>query len=180
MYGTVIGHGREDRNQTGFVECCDRSPHRRAGSCPARTLANRRPTWPAARASVSPLSDDSCPAGTQTRPSRPWRRWPSTSVSGSPSNVSPLQLTPPTLTELRAKADDIERIVAANGGCNVRVFGSVARAEARPGSDVDLLVELEPGTGLLELGAMEDGLAQALDRPVDVVTSAHGRMRHIS
>ncbi len=87
--------------------------------------------------------------------------------------------TAPTLAALRAKADVIERIVEAHGGHNVRVFGSVARGEARPGSDVDLLVDVEPGTGLLELGAMEDELAQALDRPVDVVTSAHGRMRHI-
>jgi uncharacterized protein len=91
----------------------------------------------------------------------------------------PPVITPPTLAEVRAKADDIERIVAAHGGCNVRVFGSVARGDARPGSDVDLLVELEPGTGLLELGAMEDELSLALDRPVDVVTSAHGRMQHI-
>lgn len=87
--------------------------------------------------------------------------------------------TAPTLAELRAKADEIERIVAVHGGRNVRVFGSVGRGEARPGSDVDLLVEVAPGTGLLELGAMEDELAQALDRPVDVVTSAHGRMQHI-
>jgi len=87
--------------------------------------------------------------------------------------------TAPTFAELQAKADVIEGIVEAHGGHNVRVFGSVARGDARPDSDVDLLVNVEPGTGLLELGAMEDELAQALDRPVDVVTSAHGRMRHI-
>lgn len=87
--------------------------------------------------------------------------------------------TPPTLAALRAKADAIERIVRAHGGCNVRVFGSVARGEAGPGSDVDLLIDVEPGTGLIELGAMEDELEQALGRQVDVVTSGHGRMRHI-
>lgn len=91
----------------------------------------------------------------------------------------PRALAAPTLAELRARAVEIGRIVEAHGGRNVRVFGSVARGEARPGSDVDLLVEVEPGTGLLELGAMEDELAQALERQVDVVTSAHGRMRHI-
>ncbi len=91
----------------------------------------------------------------------------------------PRALTAPTLAELRASAGEIRRIVEAHGGRNVRVFGSVARGEARPGSDVDLLVDVEPGTGLVELGAMEDELAQALERQVDVVTSAHGRMRHI-
>lgn len=87
--------------------------------------------------------------------------------------------TPPTLAALRARADAIERIVEAHGGCNVRVFGSVARGEARPGSDVDLLIDVEPGTGLVELGAMEDDLEHELGRRVDVVTSGHGRMRHI-
>lgn len=87
--------------------------------------------------------------------------------------------TTPTLAELQAKQDAIERIVKAHGGRNVRVFGSVARGDARPGSDVDLLVEVGPGTGLLELGAMEDELEEALGRRVDVVTSGHGRMQHI-
>lgn len=91
----------------------------------------------------------------------------------------PRALITPTLAELRAKADEIERIVETHGGHNVRVFGSVARGDARPGSDVDLLVDVEPGTGLLELGAMEDELEQALDRSVDVVTSGHGRVKHI-
>lgn len=85
----------------------------------------------------------------------------------------------PTLAELRARADEIERIVEAHRGSNVRVFGSVARGDAGPSSDVDLLIDLEPGTGLLELGVMEDALEQELGRPVDVVTSGHGRMQHI-
>ncbi|MGQ0431663.1 MAG: nucleotidyltransferase domain-containing protein [Microthrixaceae bacterium] len=91
----------------------------------------------------------------------------------------PRALTVPKLAELRAKVDVIERIVEAHGGRHVRVFGSVARGDARPGSDVDLLVDVEPGTGLLELGAMEDELSEVLGLRVDVVTSGHGRMRHI-
>ena len=85
----------------------------------------------------------------------------------------------PTLAELRKHVEQIERIVAAHGGRNVRVFGSVARREAGPESDVDLIVDVEPGTGLFEVGAMEDELARLLGRSVDVVTSAHGRMEHI-
>lgn len=85
----------------------------------------------------------------------------------------------PTLAELRAKADEVERIVESHGGRSVRVFGSVARGDAHPASDVDLLVEVERGTGLLELGAMEDELELVLGRRVDVVTSGHGPMKHI-
>ena len=87
--------------------------------------------------------------------------------------------TTPTFAELRSKADVIEGIVTRHGGSNIRVFGSVARGEARPGSDIDLLIDVNPGTGLLELGAIEDELATVLGRPVDVITSGHGRMRHI-
>lgn len=84
-----------------------------------------------------------------------------------------------TLETLRARADDIARIVRAHGGRNVRVFGSVARGEARPGSDVDLLVDVERGTALFGLSAMEIELERLLGCPVDVVTSGHDRMAHI-
>lgn len=72
----------------------------------------------------------------------------------------------------RVLGRDREAIVAAarrNGVSNVRVFGSVARGEDGPDSDVDLLVDLEPGTGLLSLGRMEVELTELLGRPVDLV-----------
>ncbi len=52
----------------------------------------------------------------------------------------------------------------------MRVFGSVARGEARPDSDVDLLVELEPGRSLLDLGGLLTDLQTLLGRKVDVVS----------
>jgi uncharacterized protein len=52
----------------------------------------------------------------------------------------------------------------------VRVFGSVARGDARPDSEVDLLVELEAGRSLLDLGGLLMDLQTLLDREVDVVT----------
>ena len=65
--------------------------------------------------------------------------------------------------------DAIVAAAARNGGTNVRVFGSVARGEDGPESDVDLLVDLDPGTGLLSLGRMEVELTELLGRPVDII-----------
>lgn len=75
----------------------------------------------------------------------------------------------------------IQEIVSRHGGSNVRVVGSVSRGEALSGSDVDLLVDIEPGTGLFKIAQMEQELADALPWPVDVITSgaAHGRLAGI-
>jgi uncharacterized protein len=45
---------------------------------------------------------------------------------------------------LQKRREDILRIAAQHGASHVRIFGSVARGEAKPDSDVDFLVELEP------------------------------------
>jgi uncharacterized protein len=62
------------------------------------------------------------------------------------------------------------RIAAAHGAHEVRVFGSAARGDATAESDLDLLVDLEPGRSLLDLIAIEQDLEDLLGRPVDVVT----------
>lgn len=60
-----------------------------------------------------------------------------------------------SLNELiTTKREDVLRIAMRYGAHNVRIFGSVARGEARPGSDVDVLVDLEPGRSLLDLGGL--------------------------
>jgi predicted nucleotidyltransferase len=56
-----------------------------------------------------------------------------------------------TLEEVRVQRDEIYRIAVQHGVRTVRVFGSVARGEADDNSDLDLLVEVEPGTGLFAL-----------------------------
>ncbi len=76
----------------------------------------------------------------------------------------------PLWERLEAHRDEIKGIVARHGSRCVAVFGSVARGDEYPGSDIDLLVELEPGTRpfvILELGA---DLEAALGVKVDVVT----------
>jgi hypothetical protein len=71
---------------------------------------------------------------------------------------------------VKEKRADILRIAAQHGARNVRLFGSVARGEARPDSDIDVLVEFEPGRTLLDrIGLMQD-LEDLLGCKVDVVT----------
>ena len=71
---------------------------------------------------------------------------------------------------IQANREEILHIADRYGASNVRVFGSVARGEANAGSDVDLLVDLEPGHSLLDLGGLLMELQDLLRCPVDVVT----------
>ena len=73
---------------------------------------------------------------------------------------------------LKSRRDDILRVAAAHGARNLRVFGSVARGEADESSDVDFIVELEPGRTLFDLGGLLMDLRELLNRDVDVVTEA--------
>ena len=61
-------------------------------------------------------------------------------------------------------------MAAKHGARNVRVFGSAARGEATEASDLDFLVEVEPGRSLLDLAALRNDLIDLLGRDVDVVT----------
>ena len=71
---------------------------------------------------------------------------------------------------LENKREEILQIAAQYGASNVRIFGSVARGEARSDSDVDFLVELEPGRSLLDRIALIQALEDLLARKVDVAT----------
>ncbi|MGH9257654.1 MAG: nucleotidyltransferase family protein [Vicinamibacterales bacterium] len=83
------------------------------------------------------------------------------------------------MTDLQNKRTDILRIAASHGATNVRVFGSVARGEDRPDSDLDLLVEMESGRTLLDLIGLGQDLEDLLRRKVDVLTdrSVHPSLR---
>jgi uncharacterized protein len=59
----------------------------------------------------------------------------------------------------------------SRGARNVRVFGSVARGDADERSDIDFLVDLEPGRSLLDLGGLNLDLERLLGSKVDVVSS---------
>jgi len=79
---------------------------------------------------------------------------------------------------LEARRDEILRIATKHGARNVRVFGSVARGEADEDSDVDILVDLDPGRSLLDLAALMLELQELIGRPVDVGTAAGLKERY--
>lgn len=66
----------------------------------------------------------------------------------------------------------IIELAARRGACNARVFGSVARGEDTTTSDVDLLVDLDEGVGVVSLAGLQRELAELLRVDVDVVPAA--------
>ncbi|MCL4498667.1 MAG: nucleotidyltransferase family protein [Chloroflexi bacterium] len=70
---------------------------------------------------------------------------------------------------LEDNREQILRIAEKHGARNVRVFGSAARNELRPDSDVDFLVEAAPVHSSWFPGGLLADLEQLLGRKVDVV-----------
>ncbi len=76
--------------------------------------------------------------------------------------MSTTAATPETLALrelLDARRDELDALFAKYGATNPRLFGSVARGEAGPGSDIDILVEMDPAGGNLLMrtsGLMEE------------------------
>lgn len=66
--------------------------------------------------------------------------------------------------------EEILRVARAHGAFNLRIFGSLARGEEDATSDIDFLVDMEPGRTLFDLGGLQIDLQELLGRQVDVVT----------
>ncbi len=79
------------------------------------------------------------------------------------------RLSGPVGRRVRRRRHDLVEAAAAHGVKNLRVFGSVARGEDRPGSDVDLLADLPPGLSLFGLGRVEADLEAILGTRVDLI-----------
>jgi predicted nucleotidyltransferase len=77
---------------------------------------------------------------------------------------------PTAASDLRDLRTAILAIAGAHDARNVRVFGSFARGEQRPSSDIDLLVDLPQEATLLDLIGLKLDLEESLHRPVDIVT----------
>ena len=78
---------------------------------------------------------------------------------------------------LKTRRDQILETAHKHGAFDVRVFGSVARGDARPDSDIDFLVRLEAGRSLLDLARLLRELQALLGCNVDIVTEAGLRPR---
>ena len=74
------------------------------------------------------------------------------------------------LDEIRAKRDEIYAIARKHKAEKLWVFGSCARKEERPDSDVDFLVKFNPGPALSDYLGMQDSFKDLLGRNVDVVS----------
>jgi len=77
--------------------------------------------------------------------------------------MTPLEL-------LQNKREDIRRIATKHGAYNLRVFGSVARGEARPDSDIDLLIEKGRTTSSWFPAGLVLELEEILGRRIEIVT----------
>jgi predicted nucleotidyltransferase len=77
------------------------------------------------------------------------------------------------------KREEILAIAAHHGASNMRLFDAVARGEARPGSDIDFWVEIEPGRSLLDRIGRIQNLEDLLGRKLEVAKAEnlHERIR---
>ncbi len=73
---------------------------------------------------------------------------------------------------IKSKRDEILDIAQKHGAKNIRIFGSMARGEEGPESDLDIIVEMEKGSSLLDIIAIKQDIEDLLGRKVDVVTEA--------
>ena len=74
------------------------------------------------------------------------------------------------LDEIKAKTPLIRTLAKAYGATAIYLFGSAARGQDKPGSDLDFMVEMEQGRGLYDLIGLADDLELALGRKVDLGT----------
>lgn len=75
-----------------------------------------------------------------------------------------------SIDELRSQRHEILSMAARHGASDVRVFGSVLHGDDRQDSDIDLLVDVEPGRSLLDIIGLEQELGEFLGRRVEVLT----------
>ncbi len=91
-----------------------------------------------------------------------------TEVAGSVAGP----LDGPTGRLVAAHRGELRDVLRHYGVTNVRLFGSVARGDDHEGSDVDLLVDFAPGTGLFTIATIQAELEEILGVEVDLVPDA--------
>lgn len=79
--------------------------------------------------------------------------------------------------QLPIELEELRKLLKKYGVVSASVFGSYARGEARPDSDLDLLVELAPERSLWDLGGLQYELEEVTKHGVDVATQLHPRFK---
>lgn len=77
--------------------------------------------------------------------------------------------TAPTIDDVRAWRDDILRLAENNNASSIRVFGSVARGDARPDSDIDFIARFREGTSIFDMVGLWLDLKDLLGREIDLI-----------
>lgn len=77
--------------------------------------------------------------------------------------------------QLPVKLEELRKILKKHGVVSASIFGSYARGEALPHSDIDLLVKLGPGHSLFDLGGLQFELEEVTKHGVDIATKLHPR-----
>jgi hypothetical protein len=85
--------------------------------------------------------------------------------------------TVPTLAWLRQQRDTIIEIARHHRASDIRVFGSVARGDADPDSDIDLIVDFEPKASLYDMAGLMLDWEAFPGHKVDIVELHDGNMR---
>jgi hypothetical protein len=83
-----------------------------------------------------------------------------------------------SLEQIRGYREDIKQLASYYGAHNLRIFGSVARGESGPDSDLDVLVKFEAGRSLLDQAGLQLDLADLLGCKVDVVSEGALKSKH--
>ena len=86
--------------------------------------------------------------------------------------MTDLLLSAPTLEQLRERRNEVLRLAEQHGATRVRVIGSVARDEADFESDIDFLVDFQPGTSMWDIIRLWQDLSELLGCEVSVVTES--------
>ena len=115
-----------------------------------------------------PLRADARPSRIRVAARRLGAAMPSMPAAGA-GNVN-VEMAVADLDAIRERRSEILDRASQHGARNVRVFGSAARGDAGPASDVDLLVEMEPGRSLLDFVGLWQELEDLLGLKVDLVS----------
>jgi hypothetical protein len=83
----------------------------------------------------------------------------------------PARARPPSLAALRERRREILDLARQHGASQITVYGSVARGEESSGSDLDLLVDMEPDRSILDLVRLRHDLEALLACPVELTTT---------